>query len=391
MDYRVRGNDGSWANVNASGRVARNLFLTLLAVAAIVYSASAAQAATPSRLVAYVTGSPSFPAIPAERLTAINFAFAHMDAQGHAVLSAGSDAFIEKLCALKARNPKLQILISVGGWGADGFSDAAASPAARSAFADSVADLLARTQTDGIDLDWEYPGLPGPGIKHRPEDRENFTALLAALHKRLDALARERRRERDPYAITAALADGEFVAHIALGEIHRSLDWINLMTYDFHNSLTPQTGHHAALRVSASAGQNERSIEKAVAQFRAAGVPARKLVLGVPFYGRGFADVHDANRGLDQPYGRYAGDHSWPQLVADFIDKNGFVRYWDSVARVPYLWNADKREFISYDDPQSLALKAQYVKAHGLGGIMYWEQSQDPRGELSAVLERALH
>ena len=127
-----------------------------------------------------------------------------------------------------------------------------------------------------------------------------------------------------------------------------------------------------------------------MAQFRAAGVPASKLVVGVPFYGRGFADVHDANRGLDQAYGRYAGDHAWPALVADFIDKNGYVRYWDAAAGEPYLWNAEKREFISYDDPQSLALKANYVKAHGLGGLMYWEQSQDPHGELSGVLARGL-
>jgi len=119
-------------------------------------------------------------------------------------------------------------------------------------------------------------------------------------------------------------------------------------------------------------------------------VPARKLVVGVPFYGRAFAGVKPQNNGLDQPYANYEGDHPWPQLVADFIDRNGFKRYWDSTAQVPYLWNAQTQVFISYDDPQSLQLKADFVKAHGLGGMMYWEQSQDPRGELLGVLSAAL-
>ena len=97
------------------------------------------------------------------------------------------------------------------------------------------------------------------------------------------------------------------------------------------------------------------------------------------------------NRGLDQPYGRYAGDYPWSKLKSEFIDRNGFVRYWDDKAQVPYLWNEQSRTFISYDDPQSLAAKAHFVKAHTLGGMMYWEQSQDPDGELLGVLAHGLH
>jgi chitinase len=131
-------------------------------------------------------------------------------------------------------------------------------------------------------------------------------------------------------------------------------------------------------------------VEGAVKQYLAAGVPPHKLVVGVPFYGRTFADVQPDNRGLDQLYGHYEGDHPWPQLAADFIDRNGYVRYWDDVAKAPYLWNAQTRVFVSYDDPQSLALKADYVRKNRLGGMMYWEQSQDPNGELVDVLSRGL-
>jgi chitinase len=142
--------------------------------------------------------------------------------------------------------------------------------------------------------------------------------------------------------------------------------------------------------VSRTAAANERSVERAVGQFLAAGVPAQKLVVGVPFYGRAFADVRAENHGLDQPYGHYEGDHPWSQLVADFIGHDGYERFWDDVAQEPYLWNALTRTFVSYDDPRSLALKAAFVKSHHLGGIMYWEQSQDPNGELLGTLAAAL-
>ena len=372
--------------MNGIGRRLAWAFLFALFACGVLH----AKASTDYRLIGYVAGSEKFPAIAAEKLSAINFAFAHIDANGRVVLDqAGAAEFLGKLRALKARNPRLKIIVSVGGWGADGFSDAAASEASRRAFADSAAYVLAHNDVDGIDLDWEYPGLPGPGIKHRDEDRHGFTLLLAALRARFDALARER-KHADPYVITAALADREFVAHIELDRIHPYLDWINLMTYDFHNSLTKTTGHHSALTRSSTSAVDERSVESAVAQFRAAGVPANKLVVGVPFYGRAFSEVNADNNGLDQPYGKYAGDYPWPKLVAEFIDKNGYARRWDDVAHEPFLWNAQTRTFVSYDDPQSLALKAAFVKSHHLGGMMYWEQSQDPNAELLGALAKTL-
>ncbi len=343
------------------------------------------------RLIAYVAGSEKQPVIAAEKLTAINYAFAHIVDGAAALDQPGAGEVLRRLHALRMRNPKLKFLVSIGGWGADGFSDAAATDASRTAFAQSVEDLVVKHGLDGIDLDWEYPGLPGPGIRHRDDDKRNFTLLLQSLREHLDVLGGKRARPADNhYLLTAALADGEFTKFIELDRIHAYLDWIDLMTYDFHNSLTPTTGHHAALRRSATSSANERSVESAVHQYLAAGVPASKIVVGVPFYGRAFADVKADNNGLDQTYGKYEGDHPWPQLVADFIDRNGYTRHWDATAQVPYLWNAQTRVFVSYDDPQSLKLKAEFVKSKGLGGMMYWEQSQDPRGELLGVLAGAL-
>jgi chitinase len=364
--------------------------LSLLAFTASVPAAP--DEAMHFRLVGYVAGWEKLPRIDAEKLDAINYAFAHI-ADGRPVLDQpGAADFLGRLRALKKHSPQLKILVSVGGWGADGFSDAALDAKSRARFARGAAELVAGEQLDGIDLDWEYPGLPGPGIRHRDADKGNFTLLLRALRERLDRLGAARNRPMGQrYLVTAALADGAFVADVELDRIHAYLDWIDLMTYDFHNGLTPTTGHHSGLRRSASAGPGERCVECAVEQYLAAGVPARKLVVGVPFYGRAFADVKDADHGLDQPYGHYDGDHPWPRLVADYIGRNGFVRYRDDKAGVPYLWNAQMRTFVSYDDPASLRLKAAYVRAHGLGGMMYWEQSQDPEGVLVGVLDAALH
>lgn len=367
---------------------------SLVRILVVLVAGSIAACAAPSshheryRLIGYVAGWQPATRIDVEKLTAINYAFAHI-AAGAVVLDAPRAVdFLAGLRALKARNPRLEILVSVGGWGADGFSDAALDDASRSRFAQSAAELLARNELDGIDLDWEYPGLAGPGIGHRVEDRRNFTLLLRALRRRLDALGAEHGGKH--YRISAALADGEFVANIELDRIHGFMDWINLMTYDFHNSLTPTTGHHAALSASATSAAGERSVERAVAQFLAAGVPPRKLIVGVPFYGRAFAGVRAKDHGLDQPYDRYDGDYAWPRLEAEFIGRDGFVRYRDASAQAPYLWNEQSRTFISYDDPQSLAAKARFVRAQGLGGMMYWEQSQDPDGELLGALSGAL-
>jgi chitinase len=374
----------------AAGGVALACALSVLSACSTNTTHVAAKADV--RLVGYVAGWEKPVPIAAEKLTAVNFAFAHIGSDGRVVLDqAGAAEALQRLHALRMRNPRLKILVSIGGWGADGFSDAASTDTSRATFAQSVDELIVRHGLDGIDLDWEYPGLPGPGIRHRNEDKRNFTLLLQTLRQNLDALGTKQSRPADNhYLLTAALADGEFTAFVELERIHAYLDWIDLMTYDFHNSLTPTTGHHAALRKSRTSAAGERSVERAVQQYLAAGVPARKLVIGVPFYGRAFADVKPENNGLDQPYGSYEGDHPWPQLVADFIDRNGYARYWDSTAQVPYLWNAQTHVFISYDDTQSLKLKADFVKARGLGGMMYWEQSQDPRGELLGVLSATL-
>jgi chitinase len=175
-----------------------------------------------------------------------------------------------------------------------------------------------------------------------------------------------------------------------MDKLHVYLDWINVMTYDFFNSLTPTTGHHAGLYRSRFAAPSDRYTDASVKQHLAAGIPADKLVLGVAFYGRGFAGVNPLHHGLNQPYERFEAAHPYAELVQDFIGKQGFERQWDAQARAPFLWNAASRTFITYDDPASIASKAEYVRSHHLGGMMFWELSQDYRGELLNTIVRTL-
>ncbi|RDI99503.1 chitinase [Dyella solisilvae] len=358
-------------------------------LALVVAQPCAASPAADYRIVGYVLDASPLPPISANKLDVINYAFARVEPTGEVVFpSPIADRTLASLVATRKENPALKIVVSIGGWGADYFSDVALTEATRKRMADSVADLLVKHDVDGIDIDWEYPTLPGAGIHHRPEDKRNFSLLLEALRARLDQLGAAHGGRH--YLLTIAAADSEFVEGIELARVSRSLDWFNLMTYDFHQSLTPTTGHHAGLHLSAPAPADDRAGDKAVAQFEAAGVPAKKLMLGAAFYGRAFTGVDPAHDGLQQKYAKYVGDPSWRELVANYIDKNGYVRHWDAQAQAPFLWNGKTRTFVSYEDPQSLRAKAAFIKSRGLGGVMYWEQGLDRNEELLGVLDQAL-
>src|SRR5512143_3253967 len=259
--------------------------LCLLAAAA-----AAASGAEPARpvVIAYVfpRGGVLEPhTIRAERLTHVNFAFANV-VGGKVVEGSPSDAEnLKVLTGLRQYHPHLKILVSAGGWTwSKGFSDAALTPRSRRVFVASAIDFVRRHDLDGFDVDWEYPGLPGDDNAHRPEDRENFTALMTALRQALD---REGARTgRHLFLTFAAGASRDFIAHTELDKLEAVVDFVNLMTYDFRVASPGEpAGHHANLYPS-PADPTQVSAEGAVSDFLAAGVSASKLVLGVPFYGR---------------------------------------------------------------------------------------------------------
>jgi chitinase len=361
----------------------------------ILMSALLAQGARPDqrRIIAYVFGERAdHSRIGAEKLTHINYAFGLVDEACEIVLSPEAPRHLRSLRALKAKNPDLKIILSVGGWGADNFSDAALTDSTRLQFTNSAIDVIRKHSLDGIDLDWEYPGQPGPGIKFRAEDKENFTLLLKMLRTRLDSLSDERRRTgSNRYTLSiASSGDDEYFQNTEMDKLHVYLDWINIMTYDFSGDWSTRTAHHARLYHSLESGDGAFAAGY-VWQHLNAGIPSHKLVLGAPFYGKAWTEVVPDNNGLNQLAGCFVrGNHSYSMLERAYINQLGYKRYWDEVARAPFLWNEVSRTLIVYDDPASLQEKAQFVKQHGLGGMMYWEHSHDPAEVLLTTIYKNL-
>jgi len=358
--------------------------------------------------------------LPGEKLTHVNYAFANLvggqcalgdpwaDVERHLPgdpwSGPGSDApyfgNFRQLDLLQERNPGLQTLISVGGWTWSGnFSDAALTAASRAQFATSCADFMETYGFDGIDIDWEYPG--GGGLASntsRPVDTENFTLLLQALRNELDSRGALNGRH---YLLTIAAPGGaEKIANIEVEEIHSLLDFINVMTYDFNGSWGPVSNFNAPLYASpgdptSTPGANA---DAAIQSYLGRGVPADKLVLGVPFYGRAVQGVANVNGGLFQSYSATpmgtwddaasgaTGMFDYADIAENYLNQPGIDSYRDTDSGVPWLHAPSSGLFLSYDDPTSLTLKKQYALANELGGVMIWEMSADLDDELLNAL-----
>lgn len=306
------------------------------------------------------------------------------------VLGAPADAQnFAQLTSLRNVNPRLTVLVSVGGWlWSTNFSDMALTEDSRRTFEESVMAFLAQYDLDGLDIDWEYPGLTGAGHPFRAEDKQNFTALLAELRARFDATSKKTGRR---LYLTIAMGAGEDVlVHSEMQKVQSYVDTVNLMTYDYYEAGSdPTTGHHAPLFAD-PADPKKASSDETVRDYEKAGVPAGKILLGVPFYGRAWGEVLDKNHGLFQPGKTVAGVNAQYSTIVSEMLGHGFTRYWDDTAKAPYLYNAEKHIFVSYDDPESLAVKCAYVRGRKLGGVMFWEYFGDSDGKLLQAIGEGL-
>ncbi|GAA5072056.1 glycoside hydrolase family 18 protein [Lysobacter panacisoli] len=328
--------------------------------------------------------------IPADRLTHLFYAFARIE-DGRCVVAPQADAHFKALAELKREHPRLHTLISIGGWEAGGFSDAALNDDSRRRFVSSCVAMFFdahRGSFDGVDIDWEFPVYGGPKeIAARPEDRRNMTLLAQEFRRQLDALGKTRGQS---YLLTAALPVGRMqsagpydpVLSFELEELGRVLDFINLMTYDMGTAFSTVSTFNAPLREVANDPlppelRRWNNVEGAVAYYREHGVPADKLVLGVPFYGRGFRVTGTGREGLYQSYsGTYdAGD--WRNIESKLLKNPDWAQHWHPVAQTPWLFNAKERIFVSYEDSRSIGLRARFAKDAGLRGVFMWELTGD--------------
>jgi len=347
--------------------------------------------------------------IPVSKMSHIIFSFTEVIDNKMAFRDQSSEEKLKELTAQKKRNPDLKIMIACGGWGGSGgFSDMAASEDNRKVFVESLIDFIDHYELDGLDIDWEYPGMAGAGNTFRAEDKENFTALMKELREAMDDSGKD-------LILTFAAAGWElFFDNIEAARVMNYADYMNIMTYDFVGGSSQYTGHHTNLglitakdllgtaymdyinEVVIKEREEEwqpRSTERIVNYCIDLGIDSRQIVIGAAFYGRSWQGVNPENNGLYQANsGVHTGWSAYSDIREKFENKNGYIAYWDEKAKAPYLYNKTDSIFISYDDTCSVKLKTRYAADNNLGGIMYWEQSLDTKEKnslLNAIYKEA--
>ncbi|MEI2271338.1 glycoside hydrolase family 18 protein [Sphingobacterium sp. ML3W] len=304
---------------------------------------SCAQGKNKKVVIAYVTSWSTVMPDPTY-LTHINYAFGHVNDNFDGV-RIDNEARLKSIIELKKAHPHLKVLLSIGGWGSGRFSEMAANVVNREKFAKDCERVVKEFKLDGIDIDWEYPTNSSAGISAAESDTENFTLLMRDIRKTIG---------RKKLLTLASVSSGQY---IAFDQIKNDVDFVNIMTYDSGNP----PYHHASLHRSPLSGRT--TCAEAVKAHIAAGMPAEKLVLGIPFYGRG--NKTDIKGFID---------------YKDLLNLQGFEQKWDNEAKAHYLVNAQGELVLTFETPESIALKCDYVYAQGLLGAMYWEYAGDTEG-----------
>jgi chitinase len=315
--------------------------------------------------------------IDATKLTHINYAFVDVKDSMAWLTNVETDTSnFRKLNHLKRDNADLKILISIGGWSwSENFSDAVLTESSRKKFAKSSTEIVEKFNLDGVDIDWEYPGFRGEDNIYRAEDRQNFTLMFKTLRAELDELST---RSQKKYLLTTAVPDfTEFLSKTDMGEAARHMDYVNIMSYDFHVSAGDTVSHHSNLYPTENVAG--RSAHRGITEYIAAGVPAEKLVLGIPFYGRSWIMKTTDNRGIDRVADSVVRAGGYTDIKDSIAKLPGLVRYWDEKAKAPYLFNEQTRRLVVYDDEESVKIKCDYVKENKLAGVMFWQYESDPK------------
>jgi chitinase len=301
-------------------------------------------------------------------LTHLAEAFAWPDSEGNLIVS--PDFIYPELLAA-AHQKGVKVILSLGGWGnCAGFPPMAASAEKRSRFISQVLNFCLLHGYDGVDLDWEFVS--------NEEERENFSALV----KELNAILKI---QTPPLLLTMAAPAGSYWGRwINYEELHPYFDYISFMTYDFHGPWTDHAGHNSPLYncLNDTCGSVDDTFSYALIR----GIPLKKIVLGIPFYGRSF----DGD-GLYQPAAnsQYYNYSDIKKLMAA-----GWKYNWDDCAQVPYLVSPTKKTVLSFDDRKSILKKGRYLLDKGAAGFIIWEITADQvngRSELLPVVYQVLN
>ncbi|WP_404343496.1 glycosyl hydrolase family 18 protein [Pseudoalteromonas mariniglutinosa] len=466
----------------------------------------------PRRVIGYFTSwrnganqQPSYLVndIPWDKITHINYAFAHVDADNKVSIGdpdaegnpatnmqwpdqAGAEmdpsfnyqGHFNLLNKYKKQYPHVKTLISVGGWAETGgyfgengtrvnsggfytmttHADGSINHAGIAAFAKSAVEFIEKYGFDGVDIDYEYPSSMNDS--GHPDDFPISNARRAGLNASYQVLMKKLREELDiageaagkHYLLTiASPSSGYLLRGMETFQTVKYLDYVNIMSYDLHGAWNSHVGHNAALfdtgidselaqwgvySTPEFEGIGYLNTDWAVRYFRGA-VSAGRINIGIPYYTRGFKEVQGGTHGLwgqaalpDQAncaagtgvgeknkcgHGALGIDNLWhdknevgeevpagsnplwhvknlenailpsylgvygldPENESDDQLVGTYTRFYDDVAVAPWLWNEQKKVFLSIEDEQSMAAKVDYVINNGLGGIMFWELAGD--------------
>ena len=289
-------------------------------------------------------------------MTHINYAFGHVNDSFNGVRIDNPER-LKMLVGLKQQNPRLKVLLSIGGWGSGRFSEMAASKENRELFATDCKRVVEEYGLDGIDIDWEYPTQNSAGISSSPDDTANLTLLMNDLRKSIGS---------GKLLTAATVSDAQYIDFRSCIDY---LDMVNVMAYDMNEG---DCTHHAALYSSDISGNCTSN--RAVEAHLKAGVPKEKLVLGVPFYGKG----HREDEGIKA-------------FLKTGVLPEGYKQHWSEDSQVPYIVNAEGLFVWGYENVKSLSAKCQYILDHNLRGGMYWDYASDnAQHEFSQTLYRLL-
>ncbi len=320
------------------------------------------------KIIAYYTGNgETIKQYPVDKLTHIIYSFLKLQNDTLCFHNDSQKNSLQQLVQLKKDFPQLKIMVSVGGWsGCAPCSDLFAAEEHRKNFAKTTVALFRQYSIDGLDLDWEYPAIEGfPGHKFDSADKNNFTHLIKTLRQEMG----------NDYLLS--FAAGGFVKYLEQSvdwdAVMPQVDFVNLMTYDLVGGYATVTGHHTALK---SYRPGQESVSKCVNWLIDKKINANKLIIGAAMYARVWENVPDTNHGLFQP-GKFKRGVAYAEFKNYFSDTSGYKYYRDKNSKAPYQYNRSLQLFATFDDRYSIKEKTKFIRRKKLGGIMFWELSQD--------------
>ncbi|HHU55532.1 MAG TPA: glycoside hydrolase family 18 protein [Acholeplasmataceae bacterium] len=266
----------------------------------------------------------------------------------------------------EAHSAGVKVVLSIGGWGAGGFSEMASSKETREEFIDSIIFNVKANHFDGVDIDWEYPTSSAGNIASSPDDKDNFTLFMEELRVALDNV-------NPNLILSIAVSASPHAAkhYYDIPRLNKVLDYLHLMTYDLIDYKTLNTTHHTNLYPSK---YSNLSVDEAVKAYINEGMDPQKIIVGLAFFGHLFTTTSEGTNGIGATSENRRGI-PYRTIVNDYLNKREYKVYLDEDAKAPWIYG--NNTFISYDDPDSIKAKCEYVLKHNLGGVMNWEYNQD--------------